>query len=453
MNRNIIKYRITPRVVPADTPQAITVECFDGPWKFRDEIEQTIEITSVHDWEYKSSDNCYHTNRACTDVIKCHSKNGVITINYCFKGEGEWKIRIIPEKLPDEVVEHHKKYHWEFRLPHLAAGMDFVVYSLKEDLYSKKVYKGDLHIHSWGSDGWESPEFMASQYRKYGFDFMSLTDHYKLQPSLDLIKSFEGLPTSFKFFPGEEVHAIDLHHIHMVNLNPKTSVNDLIENRREQTLAEIEAIANELDLPCKADRLEKAWYIWAYREIKKAGGIAIFPHPYWRCIDSQNMRERTVEMLFEEKLFDVFEVVGGNDMRGNRHQIQLYTQKAIEGYKYPVVGSSDSHSALQNHLSNFNDSWTFVFAEDAEKIPENILKGYSVAVENNNPNEKNVVGDYRLVKYSWFLIEHYFELHDFFCMAAGQAILDYMQGDKSNINLIEALENRLEKYRVEFFGK
>lgn len=150
MNRNIIKYRITPRVVPADTPQAITVECFDGPWKFRDEIEQTIEITSVHNWEYKSSDNCYHTNRACTDVIKCHSKNGIITINYCFKGEGEWKIKIIPEKLPDEVVEHHKKYHWEFRLPHLAAGMDFVVYSLKEDLYSKKVYKGDLHIHSWG---------------------------------------------------------------------------------------------------------------------------------------------------------------------------------------------------------------------------------------------------------------------------------------------------------------
>ena len=453
MNRNIIKYRITPRVLLADTPQTITLECFDKPWRFRDEIEYTIKITSIHNWDYITDDNAHFSNRNCTETFKCRSKNGIITINYTFSGEGEWKINVIPEKLPDSDIEHHKKYHWEFRLPVLAEGMDFCVYSLKQDLYDKKEFKGDLHVHSWGSDGWESPEFMASQYRRFGFDFMALTDHYKMQPSLDLINSFRDIPTFFKIFPGEEVHALDIHHIHMVNLNGTSSVNEKIENDQENTLAEIEEIARTVNLPRRADRLEKAWYIWVYQEIKKAGGIAIFPHPYWEFGGSQVVRENTAEMLFEEKLFDVFEVIGGNDSRGNRVQISLYTKKLSEGYKYPVVASSDSHSALQNHISQFNDSWTIAFSEQADSIPQNILNGYSVAVENCAIGEKNVVGDYRLVKYTWFLIEHYFEQHDYFCMAAGQAILDYIQGDKNNFSLISALEERLEKYRLEFFGK
>ena len=133
-------------------------------------------------------------------------------------------------------------------------------------------------------------------------------------------------------------------------------------------------------------------------------------------------------------------------------QSQHYYTLALGGYKYPIVSSSDCHSPLCDHVSNFNDSRTLVFAEDIEKIPENIMQYNTVAIDNSNPEDKPVLGDYRLTKYAWFLIEHYYKMHDFLCIAAGQAILDCVFGDKDSATLVSLLEERLEKYRKEFFG-
>lgn len=454
MNPRLIKFHITPRVLLADTPQTITVEGLDESCRFFDDIEYTVTITSIYEWQFATEDSCCGENCACTHTLKCRAEKGVISINYTFKGEGEWKITVVPEKLRNEVIEHNKKYGWDFRLPAIQnETCYFTVYSLKQDLYDKKVFKGDLHVHTWGSDGWESPEYIASRYRQYGFDFMAITDHYKFEPSLQAIESFKDIPTSFKIFPGEEVHALHKSTIHMVNFNPKSSVNTLIEYDAENTERKIREIADTLDMPCSADRLEKAWYIWVYNEIKKSGGIAIFPHPVWRFPVAFNVRLSTSEMLFEEHLFDVFELVGGNNMKGNNFQAQLYYTKALEGYKYPIVASSDCHSTNEEHQSHFNDSWTFVFSEDMEKIPENILKGNTVAIENTNPKEKTVYGDTRLTNYAWFLIEHYFEIHDMLCSHAGWAMVEYTLGNKENKTLIKTLEEKVEKYRVEFFGK
>ncbi|OGF52584.1 MAG: hypothetical protein A2497_00505 [Candidatus Firestonebacteria bacterium RifOxyC12_full_39_7] len=43
--------------------------------------------------------------------------------------------------------------------------------------------KGNLHLHSTLSDGLKSPEELFKLYKAAGYDFLSLTDHWKLYPA------------------------------------------------------------------------------------------------------------------------------------------------------------------------------------------------------------------------------------------------------------------------------
>ncbi|HRF95867.1 MAG TPA: hypothetical protein PLZ51_11760, partial [Aggregatilineales bacterium] len=44
-----------------------------------------------------------------------------------------------------------------------------------------RFYKGNLHTHSTVSDGALSPEAVCDVYKKLGYDFLSLTDHFMEQ--------------------------------------------------------------------------------------------------------------------------------------------------------------------------------------------------------------------------------------------------------------------------------
>ena len=165
---------------------------------------------------------------------------------------------------------------------------------------------------------------------------------------------------------------------------------------------------------------------------------------------AQNVNTRITDELFTRKIFDVFEVIGGVEKVYNCLQAQLYYEMKAKGYDFPVVGSSDAHCSLSEKTGDFNHMWTVVFSDTAENIPKNIMDGMSVAVENYD--DKNVYGSLRLSKYTWFLIENYYEMHDEYCSAAGQAIMRYVLGDKSQGKLISLLENELEKFNKLFFG-
>lgn len=41
-------------------------------------------------------------------------------------------------------------------------------------------YKGNLHTHTTESDGWKSPEEAIALYKSRGYDFLAITDHWKL---------------------------------------------------------------------------------------------------------------------------------------------------------------------------------------------------------------------------------------------------------------------------------
>jgi hypothetical protein len=80
---------------------------------------------------------------------------------------------------------------------------------LADDLFHAKPtyrwYKGNFHCHSQWSDGVDLPEVVVSEYKRHGYDFLSLTDHNILHKD-DL--RFTGFsmnytPSDLKPFEGE----------------------------------------------------------------------------------------------------------------------------------------------------------------------------------------------------------------------------------------------------------
>jgi len=451
MNEHLLKYKITPRVFEVGKIQKITVKGIDKSSVFFDDLTYIVTINQKDGWSYKKGEENTMYTRDFETRLEVKPQNGVITFEHFFSHETEWIINIAREKSDKHIPERYKKY-WPYLADNMYRGFDFCVYSLNEDLYKKRPFKGDLHIHTYDSDGAESPEMVGAQYRKFGYDFISITDHYVLKPSIDAIKSFEEIETGFKIFPGEEVHPIVNGVFHMVNFNPKESVNEIISNNCEKTQAEVLEIAKNLDIQNDEERMEIAWFSWIHDAIKKSGGICIYPHPYWVIFDSFNVHSFASEEIIKRGLCDCIEIIGGTDKKHNRMQVQFNYEMRDKGYRLPIIGTSDAHSTLVHGVSRFDQAWTVVFAENAEKIPENILKGFSAVVDNFDTDDKNVYGDLRQIKYIWFLIENYYELHDAYCNASGQAILRYMLGDKSQKALISLLEAEVEKFNVEFFG-
>lgn len=45
---------------------------------------------------------------------------------------------------------------------------------------SRRWYKGNLHAHSYWSDGHDFPEMIACWFKDHGYDFLAFTEHDRL---------------------------------------------------------------------------------------------------------------------------------------------------------------------------------------------------------------------------------------------------------------------------------
>ena len=454
MGRELLKYHISPRVVRADQRQTITVTGLDGSSRFYDDCEYFARVYSLDDYDFKK-DRTFPGGNDLPE-IRCSCENGTVRFDYFFTGEQEWHVQIYRK----ETVKHRNpmydlhKNSWKHLIDRPLTGVKFAIYSLREDLYDRKPLKGDLHIHSDYTDGDESPEMTAALYREAGYDFIGITDHHSLVPSLRAIEAFREIPTSFKLYPGEEVHNGYGGYFHTVNFGCRESVCEKILQDRERVEREIDEIEAVIEVPEGCDKRELAWRKWIHTEIHKSGGISILPHPYAIIGGVYNIQTKACRAVFGQGLCDVFEVLGGlNDPARNRRQAALYIETLADGLDMPIVGSNDTHHPMLGHSYNtFDHAFTVAFAKDADSVPEAVLNRYSVAVDNNVRDSKTVYGRQRLVNYAWFLIENYYDAHDALCADIGHAVLRCIFGDRSQTQLIELLENELENYNRSFFG-
>ena len=423
-NRSVSKYRVIPRLVRSGVPTTVTVTPLGPSLRFDDKTEYTVRFIPKEIYH-----DTFIDRPAQFDSVKLYPQNGVLTVTYTFYEEQEWVLSV------QSAEEEEKK----------AKPREFHVYSLFDDLYERNPYRGDLHVHSTGSDGSEEAFVVAANYRKEGFDFMAMTDHSNWWTSDAIQKTYADVPLGLKLFHGEEVHLGTI--IHIVSFNADHSITDYYRAHTEEIRAQLQEEAKKLNTPWGVDPYEYAYRKWICEQIRAAGGMCIVPHPFWiHKPHIYNMNSRMLEYIFTTGTCDAFELTGGQTVEENNFQTNFYHEMRAKGVDIPICGSSDSHGT--DRAIYFGVSKTILFAKDKEyeSIRGAILDHYSVAVEEEYGEQIRIHGHYRMVKYARFLIDYYFPGHDELCVQEGILMREYAMGDSTAGEALRALDGRVDRY-------
>ncbi len=398
--------------------------------------------------------------------VTANEKNG-LDIELVFPHEGGYRISI------DGVNARGEK-----------RNATFEVYAVTGDLVGVYPFMGDLHMHTNFSDGAHDPEDVAATYRAHGYDFLSITDHHRYYPSLRAIESFKNIPTEFTLVPGEEVHLPEINGFcvspHTINFGGEYSINAMIEDvatdevgkdkkyrairedcpdvmTKEQFAEKMTALSKDIKVPDNVDAMTAAVLKWLYDEIRNAGGLAIFPHPTWITGNSFHVSDALNDWLVENGIFDAFEVLGGEEyFEQNGYQTIRYYEDMARGYKYPVVGSTDSHNCTPESRGAYICS-TIVFSPKNERkaLIDSIKSFRSVAVDTIS-KEFRLVGEMRFVRYACFLLKNYFPIHDDACFEEGrlmkQAIYGTDEEREDAIKTLSVINGRMAKMQKKYFA-
>ena len=306
------------------------------------------------------------------------------------------------------------------------------VYALNDDIYNLNPYKGDNHMHTWMSDGKDSPMYMAATACRKGFDYCVITDHNRYEPSLIARDFYKDTGVDFLVIPGEEVHSPD-NPVHIINLGGDESVNDWWRDHEDEYRASVDAeIQNMTEPMFDGTRYAAAASQVMFERIRNANGVAVLCHPHWMIWNGYNEAEDVTDYLFDHRKFDALELIAGGAYEdGTQLQISYYKEKA----KMPVLGSSDSHSVFGTRLAPGN--FTIVFAEalSAEGVKNAIRAAHTVA-----GNENKLYGDYRLVKYAYFLQRNFYGEHAAMRQQLGNRMLRFASSrDEATDDIRQAL--------------
>lgn len=333
----------------------------------------------------------------------------------------------ITVKLPQEDCYYCNLYVGDTHLEKLE------IYALDADLYARTPYKGDNHLHTYLSDGRDSPMYMAATACLHGYDYCVITDHWHYEPSIMAKEFFEKTGVDFLVIPGEEVHSPD-NPAHIINLGGNASVNAWWQKDdteyRHAVAKEMEQITEPLT---DTDKYTAAACQVVYDKIHEVDGVAVMCHPNWIVGHGFNQTEDVTEYLFDHKRFDVLELIAGGAFEvGTQMQISYYQEQE----KMPILGNSDSHSAFASKMIMGN--FTIVFAKELteEAIKNAIRQGMTIA-----GNANKLYGDYRLVKFGYFLLRNFYEEHKAQRTSLGSRMIS-MAGSGSNEDpkMIEKLQ-------------
>lgn len=323
------------------------------------------------------------------------------------------------------------------------------IYSLDDDLAKLKAFKGDTHLHSCRSDGEGTPFEVACNYRELGYDFIAITDHHKFAPSIEAQNEIKILTNDFFVFRGEEVHNKDMGYFHIVNFNGESSVNDIIETDDNYVKAEIQRILATRDFTGLSDPRCVAYRIFVAEHIRKANGVAIMAHPFWETYGEYHMQTEEFIYHWQNGDFDALEIIAGCDGTGNGNNLQemLRCDMLAQGYKIPIVGSSDAHTTNPKVATDlFNKHFTLVFAKNFDDIPNAIKAERGVAIDRTDDNHYRAIGKFRYAKYARFLMSEYYSTYANLCKQHADALIN------KNELLIKEIESKINGFKSKFFN-
>lgn len=459
MEKSIPAYfDVFPKVVAVGKPVQITIRPLADPGVFPADKPVELHVLPLQQRVYAQDDT--PRGHALYTLARC--EDGCLRFTHSFAAEQEHYLRV---RVDDA---------WVCQLS---------VYAVAQDLVGMIPLYGDQHVHTTYSDGHEQPAFVAAEFRMHGFDYAAITDHSTMAGALEAIETFKGAPMEMHLMMGEEVHLPDCG-LHVVHIGGRWSVNARVQSQMERMQRERPGMrarfpqaweegagggfpgtmaddvfrrmiwdeAEKLDIPEGLPRFTYAGFRWICNEIRNAGGLAIFPHPYWLA-DLFHADERLTAFILRSGDFDAFEVLGGESyLEQNGFQTAHYYEMRAQGYDFPIVGSSDSHANYNNPNAHVASTITFARANDTPSILEAIRAKRTVAVDWISA-EPRLVGSYRLVKYAQFLLENYFPIHASACYEEGRAMKAYACGEREEgLRMLRATNGRIGRLWQKYFA-
>ena len=382
---------IRPRVVPVGTEVDIGIEECGHPPVLLPGTDLTVRCFSKVDRQDDS-----------TVAVRTHG-DGILRVRLPFRARGEYTLDI--RSAGEDNTENNPAP------PPLSAKC----FAVSGELARLRPYKGDVHLHTTGSDGKNTPSEMLIGARAAGMDFVAVTDHDNHAPSVQAAGETAELGAGPVVLRGEEV-TIAERGGHILAL----AAGDGVGRRRFSEAvgrACAESAAGQADRSLVGPLTPQAYAhaLWTVNEVHEAGGIALMAHPYWEGSRGKFYPPRCIfEQLLQDGLLDGVELIGGSpDTEGNLLCVARYAEGGgSEGWA--IVGGSDAHA-----VDDIGRKFTLLFAEHLSErdIVNAILARRSVACDTCLGPDVAVFGRFELVEYAYFLLREYFPEHDRLCAA------------------------------------
>ena len=177
-------------------------------------------------------------------------------------------------------------------------------------------YKGNLHCHTTESDGEISPAEVALYYKKLGYDFLGIADHYKLTP----VETYES-PAGILGIPTAEFAGVRRAHV----------VGAWIDS-------DAPAFRRDDEDTCLISDLFRG----ILKQIEVAGGTPVLCHPLWYwTFDYKKIKDVTGWNHFE--LFNAAPDCNSTPIPGFSPGEDLWDNLLSSGKRVFAVASDDAH--------------------------------------------------------------------------------------------------------------
>ena len=182
------------------------------------------------------------------------------------------------------------------------------------DMHGQKWYKGNLHTHTTRSDGKVSYEDAVMRYKKMGYDFLSITDHWVTSETVE--------EENFLLLSGCEY-----------NIQYTESCNEI----EREVIIHINGIG--FDSPPQLENRPALRGQAIVDAVRDAGGIAIINHPEW----SRNLVSDIANLRGLSGI-EIFNTVGGSAYEWHYDYSGFHVdQLALAGLYLPAFACDDVH--------------------------------------------------------------------------------------------------------------
>ena len=285
------------------------------------------------------------------------------------------------------------------RLPSGQRGRAGSFYLAGNDLAARLPLRGDLHVHTWYSDGRASPREMVLRAKEIGLDFLAVTDHNCWAGSVEARRAAEDLELPPIVLPGEEVSFARGHIVAVGTRGPVAEQASMPEESGR--LAAIAADIGGRALAPFASPEEYMRAVWAARAVHEMAGLAFVAHPFWVADEEYHLERGIANQLLLDGEADGVELLGDVEFEQNLLSIAAYMELLNQGVATTVIANSDTHGAAHT----FGRYWTTVFARERNEagVLEALKAGLAVACVALPGEQLRIYGPLDLVEYSYFL--------------------------------------------------